>query len=635
MSESAPHGPAPDSPSDVRALPARPNLEFERKQAKKLLALLKKGDPEALARFHAKLKHSVDTKPDVFKLADAQFTIAREYGFTSWPRLVEYFEALDRHQRSGARGGDRVDHHEQVAASLLAQHRNRRPSAMFFATFVPRFYGRGLEEVLAAEVTMDDARLVHARMHRYPSWDALLEDARQEGQPPENEWTRSGTPDYRAGRAIRSGDIEALGRLIDENPRLLEKVERVGHVVPMSILHSAMWQELEVRTPEARTVSDYIASRGGGLNETLSAMLISPWRRREAEAVAFLLERGANPDWLPPNGIPILEHAICRYWNGAAVDLIARRAKPRKAFWIAAGLGDVDAVKRYIGPDGVPTAAARQKRPDFTALSVFPIPSLVTADDTAIVWEGFWLAAMNQRFAVLDVLLDRGFPIDYDAWGQSMLNLAVMNTWLPLVEYLVRRGANVDLRGWHPNSTAREMAERNFADRPNPDTTRLMELCGGRDPETVTREAAAERAKVVRPAPKFNEILNHARQDALHQGKTTAGLENLFVGLLRGEDRLPVLYLGHSGVDLARLKALLGNRLDPSEEGLDDMPLDDWATEACMQARAETERRRQTIITSLHLLFVLLKPDDGPIADMIRTSGGDVRKVQASLEGAI
>jgi len=75
----------------------------------------------------------------------------------------------------------------------------------------------------------------------------------------------------------------------------------------------------------------------------------------------------------------------------------------------------------------------------------------------------FWVAALNQRFGVLDVLLSRGFPIDYDAWGHSMLNLAVMNSWAPLVEYLVKRDANVDLRGWRPNSTARELAEQSFA----------------------------------------------------------------------------------------------------------------------------------------------------------------------------
>ena len=99
-------GHAPDPPSDVRALPARPNLEFERKQAKKLLRQLRKGDPEARSRVRAKLTHSAETKPEEFQLADAQFTIAREYGFTSWPRLVEYFETLVRHEISG-----RLDSH--------------------------------------------------------------------------------------------------------------------------------------------------------------------------------------------------------------------------------------------------------------------------------------------------------------------------------------------------------------------------------------------------------------------------------------------------------------------------------------------------------------------------------------------
>src|ERR671924_298368 len=83
-------GHAPDSSSDVRALPARPTLEFEGKHAKKLFRQLHHAAPDALARVHAKLKGSADRKPDEFQLSDAQFTIAREYGFTSWPRLVEY-----------------------------------------------------------------------------------------------------------------------------------------------------------------------------------------------------------------------------------------------------------------------------------------------------------------------------------------------------------------------------------------------------------------------------------------------------------------------------------------------------------------------------------------------------------------
>jgi hypothetical protein len=628
----------PDSPGDVRALPARPNLEFERKQAKQLLAQLRKGAPDALARIHAKHRASTGKSPDEFQLSDAQFTIAREYGFSSWPRLVEYFTALYRQERSGGRHDSSTpERHERAAERLLAQHRHRGPAAQFFATFVPRFHGRDLQEVLAAEVTIDDARLVHARMYRYPSWDALLEDAREEHQPPQNEWSRSATPDYRAGRAIRSGDIEALGRLIDENPQLMEKVRRVGHVVPINILHGALWHEVEVRTREARAVTDYIVSRGGDLRETASAMLVRPIPRRgldAADVVEYLLGRGADPEWLPPNGVPILEHMLCSYWNGEAVDVIARRVKPRQAFWIAAGLGDVEAVRRYTQPGGSVTPAARQNRPDFTALMMAPMPFLSAADDTTIVWEAFFVAGLNQRYAVLDVLLDQGFPIDYIEWGQSLLHLAVGNRWADLVEFLVKRGADVTLRDSYSGNSARQAAEYTFANGSpdDPVNRRLFDLCGGRDPERLLREAAEARAKQTRPSPPLMEAFTLAKQDALHMGKSSAGLESLFVGLLRGSNTLAATFLNIGGVDLNRLKAILGKRLDPSDEAVEDIPLDDWASQACLDAQEEAKRRRHPQVNPLHLLFVLLRPNDGPVAEMIRAAGGELGNVQASLE---
>ena len=104
MSSTAPRGPAPDVPaSHVRPLPSRPNLEYERKQAKKLLQQIHQGDPEAWQRARAQLRDLTPAAPDEFRLSDAQFAIAREYGFASWPRLVEYYTTLERHERSGAR----------------------------------------------------------------------------------------------------------------------------------------------------------------------------------------------------------------------------------------------------------------------------------------------------------------------------------------------------------------------------------------------------------------------------------------------------------------------------------------------------------------------------------------------------
>ncbi|HJU41366.1 MAG TPA: hypothetical protein VJ691_01080 [Vicinamibacterales bacterium] len=57
-----------------RNLPDRPNLEFLRKEAKAVLASMQQRDPEA-------------------QLADAQFALARDYGFDSWPKLKTHVES--------------------------------------------------------------------------------------------------------------------------------------------------------------------------------------------------------------------------------------------------------------------------------------------------------------------------------------------------------------------------------------------------------------------------------------------------------------------------------------------------------------------------------------------------------------
>lgn len=65
-------------------LPARPSLEQLQKQAKELLKQCRAGEKTALDRFLVVNMRSTDSQPT---LADAQFVLAREYGFESWARL--------------------------------------------------------------------------------------------------------------------------------------------------------------------------------------------------------------------------------------------------------------------------------------------------------------------------------------------------------------------------------------------------------------------------------------------------------------------------------------------------------------------------------------------------------------------
>jgi ankyrin repeat protein len=72
-----------------RVLPSNPDLAQQGRQAKELLARFAAGDSESQARVRAAL-------PDKQRitLADAQFVIAREYGFVNWPALKQHIESV-------------------------------------------------------------------------------------------------------------------------------------------------------------------------------------------------------------------------------------------------------------------------------------------------------------------------------------------------------------------------------------------------------------------------------------------------------------------------------------------------------------------------------------------------------------
>jgi len=84
-----------------RRLPARPNLEHLRTQAKALLAKLRDGDPEAARTFSEHLPEAAALSPEEvrkhgFRLADAQGAIARKSGFAAWPGLARHVDRLRR-----------------------------------------------------------------------------------------------------------------------------------------------------------------------------------------------------------------------------------------------------------------------------------------------------------------------------------------------------------------------------------------------------------------------------------------------------------------------------------------------------------------------------------------------------------
>jgi ankyrin repeat protein len=108
--------------------PVPTNLEQQHKRAKDLFRAAVNGDPAALARLKAVRSDARVTRP--FQLADAQFAIAREAGFDSWPVLVEHLQ-----QRDITAFGDAVSHGDVVTARRLlgTPHVKEQINAPMFA----------------------------------------------------------------------------------------------------------------------------------------------------------------------------------------------------------------------------------------------------------------------------------------------------------------------------------------------------------------------------------------------------------------------------------------------------------------------------------------------------------------------
>ncbi len=99
---------------DARELPARPTLDRYQKQAKDLVKSRKSSDPEVLRRIrkhHPRIRNLSESEflSSRFALADAQWVIAREHGFESWPKFTKRVEALARKNSSVSKFESAVD----------------------------------------------------------------------------------------------------------------------------------------------------------------------------------------------------------------------------------------------------------------------------------------------------------------------------------------------------------------------------------------------------------------------------------------------------------------------------------------------------------------------------------------------
>jgi hypothetical protein len=607
---------------DVRPLPSRPSLELEHKRAKALLRQLRGGDPDALARARARHPALDTSSPQLIALADAQLITAREYGFASWPRLVRYFEALgpERVPRRELEDRDGLD---AWVRSLLIEHRERRVSAgRMLVTYAPRFFGMRVPEAFDMEVTVDDARIVVALQRGDTNWDAMLAAA---VKPKRDRWTED--PMALAGRAMKAFDFDELGRVIERHPEL-RTPSPADTRKNYDVVVSAILQERRLPSDDRR-LTDWLTAHGFDVQQTLNRMLCGH-RRISADKVRYLLGRGADPDWVAPNGRCVLEHALVTYANAEAVDTLAAHARHPSALWIAAGLGDINGVARFLDRDGKPTEAAYRSRPDFGVGPGGP-PPLPEPNDEEILVEAFMVAMLNHRTAVMEYMCGRGFPVNSLAWGSTPISFAVGNAQPNLVECLLRCGASLDIVGYRPESTPRQMA-RDYFRANDPNSHRVLELCGG-DPAALIAELEAMPAPEPQLSARVKKLLDVAGDDAARRGETQIAPGNILVSMLRVPQAMPLQIPGAAGVDGELLRAALQGRLLAADDLVPREPLLPDATSQAFIARAFAlcrERKGEHVMPH-HLLIAMLESDEGELARFFASCGGDVSMLRQML----
>jgi len=409
-----------------RELPARPNLEQYRKQAKDLLKSWKSVKP-AVAR----------------KLADAQFEIAREHGFPTWKAFTDEIA-----KRTGAAekaaiwkaAEDALVAGDDVAfARPLKAHekmlRNERPQMSWFGGLTPD-YKKG------------SAREIIVREHRFESWDqfaAFMAETKRSDSPV--------AKFERAADAVVLGDASALERLLRDDPDLIRaRSLRTHH---STLLHYVgvngveSWRQRPsknaVRIAEilldagAEIDADAGMYKGGCTPLGLIATSIHPKTAGVLrELIDLFLARGARIDVAGAGNAHALVNGCLANGRPEAAQHLAARGAPLD-LESAAGVGRLDLVTSFFAGDGTlkPTATIAQMYAGFnwaceynhTAVAEFLLNRGVSLNDARQI--GVYWAAYGGHVELLKTLLKRNPPLGAreKAFNATPLGWAVQGWW--------------------------------------------------------------------------------------------------------------------------------------------------------------------------------------------------------------
>lgn len=285
-------------------LPARPNLDQLRRQAKDLLRKARSGDEVAAARIRAVRGHPT--------LASAQLALAREYGFASWPKL-----ATEVRRREILDAGDA----ERLRALLVDEPRLAKATMERWCDHPKGASPLGYVAMLRYDTARDLWRDV-------PGTDRLASVLLEAGAPVDGE---PGDPETPLITAASYGDAAVARVLIEAGADVDARSSADSGGVPggTALLHAAVFGMTDV--------VDLLVAAGAridGIEVAAAAGDVSGWlgddtpgdARIRALVMAADHQRLGVIDRLIDGGVPI--DAVDPIWHGHPLRTAAANGRP-------------------------------------------------------------------------------------------------------------------------------------------------------------------------------------------------------------------------------------------------------------------------------------------------------------------
>jgi ankyrin repeat protein len=262
--------------------------------------------------------------------------------------------------------------------------------------------------------------------------------------------------------AIKSGDLNRLKELINNDPSLATARSSRSHP---TLLQCLALDALDV--PNKVELAQVLIDAGADIQGPLGAAACID----NVEISALLLDRGAaingTGSWSP------LEEAL--YWrNLGVIDLLLQRGASVHNLRMAAGLGRMDLIESFFRSDGSLKPEAGKIDWPFGELAKSNLNRKIkeelqakvaawSNDSQEIINNAFIYACIHNQIDAARLLLEKGaqvnaIPPGFDYSGTALHN-AALHGHRPLVEFLVKSGADVNLKDTKVGSTAAGWAE--------------------------------------------------------------------------------------------------------------------------------------------------------------------------------